>query len=54
MISKPTNPSWQEGILIVMRAFRGIPVDFETWNINQWNQIVDLAKKIIEAEMKRI
>jgi len=47
------KPSYQDGILLILRAFHSIPPDFHTWHIKYWTQIVELANKIIEMDAKQ-
>lgn len=48
------SPSWQEGILLILKAFRGLPPDIEDWHIKYWKELIDISKKIIENDSKRL
>jgi hypothetical protein len=52
LITPPRIP-WQHGILLIMRAFNGVPDDFDDWSIVAWEDIVEASKKIIEADFKK-
>ena len=46
--------NWEEGVLIIMFALKGLPPDFEEWNIRFWEETIKLSKKAIELESKKV
>lgn len=53
VVYKPCSPTWQSGVLAIMRAFHGLPPDIETWSIKEWKHLCKIANQIVEAEFKR-
>ena len=44
---------WQNGILLIMKAFNGVPSDFDDWSIIEWDSLIEISKKLIEADYKK-
>lgn len=49
----PPSPDWITGILIISRAFYGVPPGIEDWSIQYWSTLCKQAKEIMEADAKR-
>lgn len=50
----PPKVSWEEGCLLIIKAFHNIPPDFNEWELKYWKVVCDLSLKIIEAESKKL
>ena len=50
---KLPKPSWFEGSLLIMKAFGGLPRDFEEWDIKLWKETVKISKEIIKISVER-
>lgn len=49
IIFKSPTCSWQEGVLLIMKAFNNLPPNFNTWDIRWWKVLVKQSEEIIKA-----
>ena len=50
---KLPRPAWQPSILIIMKAYNGLPPGIEGWSITAWKSLVKSAEEILKQSFEK-